>query len=71
MQIPEAGKLVFLDSGWGDEVTKKRMKGELTEEEYKARVESIKRFERQLTDNGISGDKISFFIFPKSNRKNA
>ena len=69
VQIPEAGKLVFLDSGWGDEVTEKRMKGEITEEEYKARVESIKRFERQLTDNGYLVIKLFFHISQKQQKK--
>lgn len=51
-QIPEAGKFKFLDSGWMDEVVKARLHGELSEEEYVARIDSVKRFERQLTDNG-------------------
>lgn len=45
------------------------MKGELTEEEYKARVESIKRFERQLTDNGYLVIKLFFHISQKQQKK--
>ena len=51
-RIPEAGKFVFLDSGWMDEVAEERLHGELSEEEYAKRIESVRRFERQLTDNG-------------------
>ena len=52
VKIPEAGKFEFLDSGWMDEVTKGRLRGELSDKQYAERIESIKRFERQLTDNG-------------------
>ena len=34
------------------EVTREKLRGELSEQEYKRKIESIKRFERQLTDNG-------------------
>ena len=51
-RIPEAGKFVFLDSGWMDEVVEERLHGELSEEKYAKRIESVRRFERQLTDNG-------------------
>lgn len=51
-QIPEAGKFTFLDSGWMEETTKACLEKELSEEDYAKRIDSIKRFERQLTDNG-------------------
>ncbi len=51
-QIPEAGKFTFLDSGWMEETTKECLAGELSDEDYVKRIDSIKRFERQLTDNG-------------------
>lgn len=51
-QIPEAGKFMFLDSGWIEETVKGYLEGELKGENYSRRIESIKRFERQLTDNG-------------------
>ena len=51
-QIPENGKFTFLDSGWMDEVTKDCLQNELSEDAYEKRIDSIKRFERQLTDNG-------------------
>ena len=50
--IPEAGKFRFLDSGWMDEVTRGVLEGTLDEKTYKGRIESIRRFERSLTDNG-------------------
>jgi polyphosphate:AMP phosphotransferase len=51
-QIPEAGKFTFLDSGWMDETIKDVLHNDLSEEAYDKRIDSIKRFERQLTDNG-------------------
>ena len=51
-QIPEAGKFTFLDSGWMAETTRACLEGKLTDDEYARRIDSIKRFERQLTDNG-------------------
>ena len=52
VKIPEAGKFVFLDNGWADEICGLRAQGKLSREEYYGRIDSIKRFERQLTDNG-------------------
>ena len=51
-QIPEEGKFTFLDSGWMEQTVKEVLNGELEGEDYEKRIESIKRFERQLTDNG-------------------
>ena len=51
-QIPEAGKFTFLDSGWMEQTTEEVLKKKLTEAEYEKRIESVRRFERQLTDNG-------------------
>ncbi len=62
VKIPEAGKFCFLDSGWMDEVTRESLHGELREKEYKSRIESVKRFERQLTDNGYLVMKFFFHI---------
>lgn len=50
--IPENGKFTFYNSGWGKEIVDLRVHGELSDEDYEKRIESIKRFERQLTDNG-------------------
>ena len=51
-QIPEQGKFTFLDSGWMEETTKEVLEDGLSGEDYEKRIDSIKRFERQLTDNG-------------------
>ncbi len=51
------------------EVTKQKLSGELSDEDYKKRVESIKRFERQLTDNGYLLLKF-FFNIDKKEQKN-
>ena len=52
VRIPQEGKFEFLDSGWLDETVRDRFYGRLNEREYGRRVESIRRFERQLVDNG-------------------
>ena len=51
-QIPEAGKFTFLDSGWMEQTCRESLEGSLAGEEYTRRIDSIRRFERQLTDNG-------------------
>ena len=48
-RIPEEGKFVFLDSGWMDEIVKDELHGKLSDEDYAKRIESVRRFERQLT----------------------
>lgn len=50
--IPENGNFAFLDSGWMEDTTKDYLMKRLSEEEYDNRIVSIRRFERQLTDNG-------------------
>ena len=51
-QIPEKGKFTFLDSGWMEETVKEVLQDDLLGDAYARRIDSIKRFERQLTDNG-------------------
>lgn len=69
VQIPEAGKYVFFDGGWMDEVTKEYIHGSLSKEKYKERITSIRRFERQLTDNGYLVMKFFFHIDEKEQKK--
>lgn len=69
VKIPEAGKFMFLDSGWMDEVVKGRLRGHMTDEEYATRIESIRRFERQLTDNGYLVMKFFLHISKKEQAK--
>ena len=69
VKIPEAGKFEFFDSGWADEVIKARVHEEMTADEYNSRIDSIKRFERQLTDNGYVVMKFFFHISQKEQKK--
>ncbi len=64
-KIPEAGKFTFLDSGWMDQIMKERLDGRLDDKAYAQRVESVKRFERSLTDNGYLVLKFFFHISKK------
>ena len=50
--IPGAGSFAFYDGGWIEQTTTEFLRGQLDEQDYAARLESIQRFERQLTDNG-------------------
>lgn len=69
VKIPEAGKFMYLDSGWMDEIVKERLRNNLKEGEYKNRIASVKRFERQLTDNGYLVMKFFFQISQKEQKK--
>lgn len=68
-KIPEAGKFTFLDSGWMDETVTERLEGKLEGDDYDARMDSIKRFERQLTDNGYLVLKFFFHISRKEQKE--
>ena len=50
--LPEQGKLRFCNSGWMSEITRGRIRGEISDKDYEEKIESIRRFERGLTDNG-------------------
>lgn len=69
VKIPEVGKFMFLDAGWMDEVTGDCLNESLKEKDYKKKIESIKRFERQLTDNGYLVMKFFFQISQKEQKK--
>lgn len=68
-KIPEAGKFAFLDSGWMDEITEGVLNGELNEKQYQMKIDSIRRFERQLTDNGYLVMKFFCHISKKEQKK--
>lgn len=51
-EIPEAGKFKFLDTGWMEETAKERLLENMDDDDYDKRINSVKRFERQLTDDG-------------------
>lgn len=67
-QIPEAGKFTFLDGGWMDHTLQDCLHEKLDEKAYEERINSIKRFERQLTDNGYLLLKF-FFHIPKDDQE--
>ena len=69
VKIPEAGKFMFLDAGWMDEITAASLRGDLKETDYKKKIDSVKRFERQLTDNGYLVVKFFFQISQKEQKK--
>lgn len=69
VRIPEAGKFMFLDGGWLDEVTRECLLEKLDDESYKKRISSIRNFERQLTDNGYLVLKFFFQISAKEQKK--
>ena len=69
VKIPEAGKFQFLDSGWMDELMKEKLNKNMDPAEYASRIECIKRFERQLTDNGYLVLKFFLHISKKEQKK--
>lgn len=68
-KIPEAGKFMFLDSGWMDELTHMCLHEGISQKAYEQRIDSIRRFERQLTDNGYLVIKFFCHISQKEQRK--
>ena len=52
-----------------DEITKDYLRGKTDEEEYRHRLTSIKRFERQLSDNGYLVVKFFFNISKNEQKK--
>ena len=50
--IPEAGKLLLLDSSWMDETVREHLRGDLSDRDYNQRLGQIHAFERQLAAGG-------------------
>lgn len=69
IRIPEEGKFAFFDGGWMDEVTKAYLQEEIDAGEYRERIQSVRRFERQLTDNGYLVMKFFFHISRKEQKR--
>ena len=69
VKIPEAGKFQFLDSGWMDEIVEAKLHQNMEAEDYKNKIDSVKRFERQLTDNGYLVMKFFLHISRKEQKK--
>lgn len=61
-RIPEAGRFSFFDGSWMDDIVKEKCHGELKQAEYKAKLDSVIRFERTLVDNGYLVIKLFFDI---------
>lgn len=68
-RIPEAGRFSFFDGGWADEIVKEKVIDGISDEKYQLKVQSIKRFERTLTDNGYLVLKFFFNIDKKEQKK--
>ena len=63
--IPENGKILFMDSGWMEDIIRKYLHREITKEEFKRRVRVVNEFERQLRDGGYLLLKIFVHIDKK------
>ena len=68
-QIPEAGRFLFMDSGWMSEICHDVLMDHMDAKLYKERIGSVRRFERGLTDNGYLVLKFFFHINKKEQRK--
>ncbi|MGN0437035.1 MAG: polyphosphate:AMP phosphotransferase [Lachnospiraceae bacterium] len=69
VRIPEQGKFTFFDGGWMEDVTGDYLRGKLSDKTYRNRIQSIRQFERQLTDNGYLVMKFFFHIEKKEQLK--
>ena len=69
IKIPKEGQFSFFDGSWMDEVTDDYLRGKIGKKLYKEHLTSIKRFERQLNDNGYLVVKLFFHIDEKVQKK--
>lgn len=67
--LPEAGDFAFLDGGWLEQTVRENLTGRCCESDYTARLESIRTFERQLTDNGYVLVKFFLQVSEKEQRR--
>jgi len=65
IEIPENGKIVFLDTGWMESCVQKELMLEISEKELKKRIRAVNEFERQLRDGGYLVLKIFLHIDKK------
>ena len=68
-QIPEAGKFMFLEGSWMDELNTALLNGMISQEEYDRGCHFVECFERQFVDNGYLLIKFFFHISKKEQRK--
>ena len=67
--IPARGQMTILDRSWYQDVSIARMEQDLSEEDALHRMDSIKTFERQLTDDGYLIIKFFLHISQKEQKK--
>lgn len=67
--IPEAGKFVFMDSGWMEETIADEIDGKCAGKDLAKRIEDINMFERQLADNGYLVLKIFVDVSMQEQKK--
>ena len=67
--IPEYGKLSVMDRSWYRELAAARLEEGISGKEYARRTESVKTFERQLTDDGYVIIKIFLHISKEEQKK--
>ena len=65
IKLPQYGRIQIYEGGWMDEVTKKYLHKEYTEEEYAERIHDIRVFERQMRDNGYLVVKVFLDVSEK------
>ncbi len=68
-RIPERGRIAVFDRSWYPETSIERIEGNLSEAQAKRRLESVNRFERQLTDDGYLVIKFFLHISQKEQKK--
>ncbi len=69
VEIPEEGQFKFFDTCWMEEVTGGVLSGQLDQEAFDKRVDSINMAERQLVDNGYLVMKFFFQIGKSEQRR--
>ena len=67
--IPEAGKFVFLNSGWLNETVSDVICHRIKEQDLEKRLKQIGIFERQLKDNGYLVVKLFLQISPSEQKE--
>ncbi|MBR6790952.1 MAG: polyphosphate:AMP phosphotransferase [Oscillospiraceae bacterium] len=67
--IPARGQMTILDRSWYQDVSIARIEQDLSEEDAFRRMDSIKTFERQLTDDGYLIIKFFLHISQKEQKK--
>ena len=68
-RIPEAGRFSIYDGGWLDEISREYVSEKSDMKDYRERIESVRKFERTLTDNGYLLMKFFFHIGKDEQKK--